>query len=51
VSVEQLPFYLRDVFGGEAVIVAAERLAEQHSPESREARALKTMAWWLGGKT
>jgi hypothetical protein len=50
VSVEQLPFYLRDVFGGAAVIEAAERLAGQHSPESREARALGTMVWWLRGK-
>jgi hypothetical protein len=50
VSVEELPFYLRDVFGREAVIEAAERLAERYSPESREARALGTMVWWLKGK-
>jgi hypothetical protein len=50
VSVEQLPFFLRNVFGREAVIEAAERLAKQHPPESREARALETVSWWLRGK-
>jgi hypothetical protein len=50
VSVEQLPFFLRDVFGREAVIEAAKRLSKQHPPESREARALETVVWWLGGR-
>jgi hypothetical protein len=50
VSVEQFPFFLRDAFGREAVIEAAERLTKQHHPESREARALETVVWWLRGK-
>ena len=42
-SVEQLPFYLREVFGCATVCEAAERLAQQYSPESAEARALQTV--------
>ena len=49
-SVEQLPFYLRTVFGKEAVTEAAERLSHQYSPESREAGALLTVCWWLKGR-
>jgi hypothetical protein len=48
-SVEQLPFYLRDVFGRSAVAEAAQRLAQTYPPESREARALLTICWWLRG--
>src|SRR5687767_4983603 len=47
VSVEQLPFYLRDVFGRDAVVEAATRLGREYPEESREARALGTIRWWL----
>src|SRR5262245_43533029 len=49
-SVEQLPFYLRDVFGREAVVEASQRLAGRFPPDSRQARALLTVSWWLSGK-
>ena len=50
VSVEQLPFYLREVFGSEAVVEAASKLASGYPADSREFRALKTVEWWLRGK-
>lgn len=50
VSVEQLPFYLREVFGREAVVEAAQRLAGEFPAGSREASALLTVSWWLSGK-
>ena len=50
VSVEQLPHYLSKVFGREAVVETAQRLAGGFTPESREARALITVVWWLSGK-
>jgi hypothetical protein len=51
VSVEQLPHYLGDVFGRDEVIAAATRLASDYPAESREARALGTVRWWLTGKS
>jgi hypothetical protein len=51
VSVEQLPFYLRDVFGSEAVVEAADKLAGEYPKNSRESRALETVKWWLKGKS
>lgn len=51
VSVEQLPFYLRDVFGRDEVVEAATRLASEYPAESREARALGTVRWWVTGKS
>ena len=49
-SVEQLPFYLRDVYGRETVVEATQRLAGRFPPDSSEARALLTVSWWLSGK-
>jgi hypothetical protein len=51
VSVEQLPFYLKDVFGRDEVVAAATRLATEYPAESRESRALATVKWWLTGKS
>jgi hypothetical protein len=51
VSVEQLPFYLRDTFGRDEVVEAAARLASEYQAESREARALSTVRWWVTGKS
>lgn len=51
VSVEELPFYLRDVFGRDEVVEAATRLASDYPAESREARALGTVRWWLTSKS
>ena len=50
-SVEQLPVYLNQVFGREAVVQAATRLATAFPGEAQEARALQTVRWWLGGKS
>ncbi len=49
VSVEELPFYLRDVFGHDAVVEAADRVARDYAAESREADAMATVRWWLSG--
>jgi len=51
VSVEQLPIYLRDRFGRDEVVEAATRLASEYSAESREARALGTVRWWITGRS
>ena len=49
---EQLPFYLRDVYGREAVVEASQRTgAGRFPPDSREAHGgFQTISWWLSGK-
>jgi hypothetical protein len=51
VSVEQLPFYLREVFGRERVLQAARSLRARFPADTREALALETVHWWLAGKS
>jgi hypothetical protein len=49
-SVEQLPYYLREMFGSETVVKVADRLAVEYPKGSRESRALDTIKWWLRAK-
>jgi hypothetical protein len=50
VSVEQLPFYLRDMFGRDEVAEVADRLSGEYPQDSREARAMSTVCWWIGAR-
>ncbi|WP_068266585.1 hypothetical protein [Rubripirellula obstinata] len=47
VSVEELPFYLSDVFGPKLVADTALTLASRFDESDRRNRALGTVAWWL----
>ncbi|MFG6460964.1 hypothetical protein ACG04Q_05220 [Roseateles sp. DXS20W] len=47
-SIEELPFFLADRCGEEAVIQALRRL-ETGAEDSRHQAAAKTMRWWLKG--
>lgn len=46
-SVEELPYFLADVYGAEIVIATCGTLALQYSDDSYDRRALNTIAWWL----
>lgn len=46
-SVEELPFYLSDVFGAQVVATSAIMLSEEMAENSTERKALETVAWWL----
>ncbi len=46
-SVEQLPLYLGNVFGREAVIATATALSTNCVDNNRRAEAMRTIAWWL----
>ena len=46
-SVEELPFYLSDMFGPVVVVDTARALASKYPDDAREHRALDTIAWWL----
>ncbi|MFG6442806.1 hypothetical protein [Roseateles sp. LKC17W] len=47
-SIEELPFFLADRCGGEAVLQALRRL-ETGGEDPRHQAAAKTMRWWLKG--
>ncbi|WP_171186759.1 hypothetical protein [Alienimonas chondri] len=47
VSVEELVYYLSDVFGPVMVVDTALELASKYDDDDRRNRALSTVAWWL----
>ena len=46
-SVEELPFYLADIFGAQAVVDCAIMLSEKYEENTIERKALETVVWWL----
>lgn len=47
VSVEELPFYFRDVYGLETVYAALKEVASKRDLTQREGKALQTYRYWL----
>ena len=47
VSVEELAYYLSDMFGPALVVDTALELASKYDDDDRRSRALGTVAWWL----
>ncbi|MEL6898285.1 MAG: hypothetical protein AAFP90_19480 [Planctomycetota bacterium] len=47
VSVEELVYYLSDMFGPALVVDTALELASKYDGDDRRNRALGTVAWWL----
>jgi len=47
-SVEELPFYFRDVFGKESLELVVNQIETSEVLTEYESRAIKTIRWWCG---